>query len=140
MLRRNLARCPRNIKDMAYKAILRPQVEYASAVWDPYSANTIKRFVCHDFSWESSVSAMLTNLKWPTLEQRRAEARLCMMHRIINCKVDISEQTLFQRTTRASRRSHSHQFHTIRPQKDCFKYSFVPRTIIQWNNQLQLWT
>lgn len=77
---------------------------------------------------------MMEKLKWPTLEQRRAEARLCMMHRIVNQNVEIPEQTLFTRATREGRRTHSHQFRTVRPNKDCFKYSFVPRTVIQWNN------
>ena len=35
VLRRNLKKCPRNLKDPAYKSILRPKLEYASSVWDP---------------------------------------------------------------------------------------------------------
>ncbi len=35
-LRRNLYNCPRNIKETAYTAYIRPVAEYASAVWDPH--------------------------------------------------------------------------------------------------------
>ena len=36
VLRRNLKNCPREIKNMAYKSILRPKMEYAAPIWDPY--------------------------------------------------------------------------------------------------------
>jgi hypothetical protein len=35
-LRRNIYRCPHDIKEQAYKSLVRPHLEYASAVWDPY--------------------------------------------------------------------------------------------------------
>ena len=42
VLKRNLKHCPRSIKDMAYKTILRPKLEYASAVWDPFTEDNIR--------------------------------------------------------------------------------------------------
>ena len=35
-LRRNLSSCPEGVKEAAYKALVRPHVEYASSVWDPH--------------------------------------------------------------------------------------------------------
>ena len=35
-LRRNLAFAPRQTKDIAYKTLVRPQLEYASPVWHPH--------------------------------------------------------------------------------------------------------
>ena len=34
-LRRNLAACPRDVKESAYKGLVRPILEYGSSVWDP---------------------------------------------------------------------------------------------------------
>ena len=34
-LRRNISSCPRDVKEMAYKGLVRPILEYASPVWDP---------------------------------------------------------------------------------------------------------
>ena len=86
VLRRNLKNCPRNPKDLAYKSILRPKLEYASSVWDPYTAENINklegvqrrsaRFVCNKYSRKESVTSMLDDLEWPPLQQRRAESRL----------------------------------------------------------------
>ena len=39
-LRRNLSSCPEGVKEAAYKALVRPNVEYASSVWDPHLKNT----------------------------------------------------------------------------------------------------
>ena len=56
VLRRNLKNCPREIKNMAYKSIFRPKMEYAVPIWDPYTNDNIQllervqrraaRFVC----------------------------------------------------------------------------------------------
>ena len=34
-LRHNISSCLRNVKEMTYKGLVRPILEYASAVWDP---------------------------------------------------------------------------------------------------------
>ncbi len=36
-LRRNLHGCTRDIKDIAYNTLVRPTLEYCSAVWDPHT-------------------------------------------------------------------------------------------------------
>ena len=36
ILRRNLSSCPQNVKETAYKGLVRPILKYASPVWDPH--------------------------------------------------------------------------------------------------------
>ena len=36
-LRRNMHRCSREVKEAAYKTLVRPKLEYASVAWDPHS-------------------------------------------------------------------------------------------------------
>mgnify|MGYP003444291098 FL=1 len=42
LIRRNLYRCPQNIKSLAYTTLVRPLLEYASAAWDPYTGRNVK--------------------------------------------------------------------------------------------------
>ena len=94
LLKRNLSTCDRNTKEVAYKALVRPLLEYCQAVWDPHQSNTISdierlqrrtaRFVLNDYNRQSSVTAMLDRLEWEPLWLRRAKARLCTFYREIN--------------------------------------------------------
>ena len=143
VLKRNHRHCPRSIKDMAYKTILRPKLEYASAVWDPFTEDNIRKleavqrraaqFVCNSYRQIASVSSMLNELSWPLLEQRRAEARLGLFYRIVHKSVDIDAATLMTRSTRPTRKANVVQYTRHMTSKDCYKFSFIPRTIIQWN-------
>ena len=36
-LRRNLYSCPQDVKEAAYKGLVRPVLEYGSSVWDPHT-------------------------------------------------------------------------------------------------------
>ena len=91
-LKRNLNKCSKQVKESAYLTMVRPQLEYASAVWDPYHVGDIpelekvqRRAVCwvlNDYGRFSSVSLMLDQLKWPTLQVRWKLSRLQILHKI----------------------------------------------------------
>ena len=73
-LRRNLRGCPQDVKAQAYTTLVRPVLEYASTVWDPYTLQQIyalervqrqaARFVTGDYSSRDpgSVTRMLQQL------------------------------------------------------------------------------
>jgi len=48
-LQRNLGNFPESIKELAYKALVRPHLEYASPVWDPWIDKHIKQI--EDVQW-----------------------------------------------------------------------------------------
>ena len=141
-LRRNIRVDHPQLKAMAYKAIVRPQLEYASCVWDPHQSTYIDniekvqrraaRWVCSDYSPLSSVTSMLDVLGWRTLEQRRSDARLAMLFKIVHGQVAIPSDQLV-RPSRLTRHSHSYSFRQIQSTKNSLKYSFFPLTIVQWN-------
>ena len=64
-------------KQNAYNSLVRPIVEYASTVWDPYTQKDIHtlemvqrrgaRYICNKHGNRSSVDTMLDTLKWKTL-------------------------------------------------------------------------
>ena len=93
-LARNIPRCCRKVKQMAYTTYIRPTVEYASPVWDQHTKrNTNKiemvqrRCACYvtgNFDRTSSVTSLLNYLSWPTLEERWRQYRLAVMYRILH--------------------------------------------------------
>ena len=43
LLKRTLSPCSQNVKSIAYKILVRPQLEYASEVWSQYAMKCIKK-------------------------------------------------------------------------------------------------
>ena len=143
-LKRNLKIKSSAVKSHAYKAFVIPTLEYASAVWDPHTRTQINqiekvqrraaRYVTNRYHNTSSVTDMLHNLNWPSLDIRRTRVRLIMFYKIIHHVVAIHPlDTLLLPTTTITRYNSSHTYQHIRTDKDSYKYSFYPRTIIQWN-------
>ena len=91
-LRRNLNISSTSVKELAYKSLVRPSLEYASSVWDPYLTEDINklekiqrkaaRYVANRHRNTSSVSDMINNLEWRELANRRTDARLAMLYKI----------------------------------------------------------
>jgi hypothetical protein len=52
------------------------------------------RYVVNRYHNASSVTSMLEELKWPTLEERRKRARLILMYKIVNglVKIDATDR------------------------------------------------
>ena len=69
LLQRNLYTCSQSVKENAYKSLVRPKLEYCSAVWDPHNKNTkttlekvqqhAARFLCNNYRHRASVKNML---------------------------------------------------------------------------------
>jgi hypothetical protein len=85
-LRRNLNKCSKEVKEKAYTTLIRPNLEYGSSVWDffhQYQIDAVEmvqrrasRFVTGQYNRYQSVTSMLQELKWTSLQQRRQEQRL----------------------------------------------------------------
>jgi len=45
-VKRNLYSCSKKTKHAAYITLVRPQLEYATAVWDPYRQNQVDQIEC----------------------------------------------------------------------------------------------
>lgn len=142
-VKRNIKVKSPNIRECAFKTLVRPQLEYASTIFDPYTQTNINklervqrraaRWTSDDYSHYSSVSDMLQRLDWRTLQQRRADAHLCLLYKIIHEQVAISIPHYFEPNHRVSRFCHSMSFKQNHTRVDYYKFSFFPRTIVQWN-------
>ena len=122
LLRRHLKHCTPKVKEIAYKSLLRPQLEYCSSVWDPYEKGDVAtlekvqrmaaRLVKGDYKRESSVTQMICDLGWQSLEARRALSRLSLMYKIAHGLVDVESQILV-RSGRATRQSQGQHYRNI---------------------------
>ena len=102
---------------MAFNSLVRPQVEYTSAVWSPYTKENINkiekvqrraaRWVSNDYSSYSSVTDMLSNLGWQSLENRRTDKRLAMFYKIVYGLVAIPLSSYFEHAEVYTRHMHS---------------------------------
>ena len=118
-------------------------MEYAAAVWDPYTGENIDklemvqrraaRYVCNNYIQMASVTGMLQRLEWRSLQQRHADIRLVFLYKCMNGLVaaDLSDQLV--RQTRPSRHCNSMAYHVPVETKTYVQKSFLPHTLNQWN-------
>ena len=90
---------------MAYNALVRPQLEYAMPVWDPHTNDKITqieklqkraaRWTCNNFVKYASVSEMVNNFGWSSLEPRCADSCLCLFYKVVHGLVAVPFPTMF---------------------------------------------
>ena len=136
---RNLHNYTPDIKHLAYNTLVRPTLEYCSAVWDPYTKQNIDklekintraaRFITHNYTRTPGITTHIKNqIKMDLLETRR------QAHRLTINLIDIDKHEYFQAAhTRNTRNSHRHKINTYHTNTDSYKHSFFPRTICDWN-------
>ena len=78
----------------------------------------------------SSVTAMVNQLNWTTLQERRAQAKAVMVYRISNNLVDVPHTFL---TPTVALRGHSSRYLVPFTRTDIYRYSFFPDSIRIWN-------
>ena len=85
------------------------------------------RWTINDYSPYSSVTQTQQELSWWSLDQRRADVRLCMLYKITHGMVAIQMPSYFKQPQTATR--HSLRVPNI-PEPE--PYSF-PLAVVQWN-------
>ena len=143
-IKRNLNSCTEDIKSMAYKTLVRPTIEYCSAVWDPHTQEQIHqlesiqkraaRFVKKDYSRQSSITQILKDLDWPSLQTRRKIDRLTILQKAREGHLALPLRNVLHPAQRLTKRSHINAYQELQTNKDTFKFSFFPRTVKDWNS------
>lgn len=143
-LQRNLRINNSDTKTAAYTMMVRPHVEYCVTVCNPHTVQDkyqlemvqrrAARYCTNRYHNKSSVTDMLQDLNWETLESRRTKLQLTMLFKIVNDLVDVPADLYLTPAIGKTRARHSKKFQQYQPRTDTFKYSFFPRTIPVWNS------
>lgn len=139
-VKRNLSKCPPNVKEIAYKSLVRPILEYAAPAWDPHTQTNIKKIEhiqrqaarwvgkCYDRT-PGTVTNLLNDLKWQSLEDRRRNSRLVLFYKAINNQAAIEIPELVSKSLERSTRN----LCKISSNSNVYKYSFFNQAVVDWN-------
>ena len=95
------------------------------------------RFVSNDYYRTSSVTEMISNIGWDSLQRRKNLARLSMMYRTVHHLVDVPvEQYLTPSISRT--RGRDSLFFQLWTSITTYQHSFFLRTVILWNQLPQI--
>ena len=143
-LRRNLYACPQEVKEAAYKGLVRPVLEYSGSIWDPSGVglqnelekvqNRAAMFVRGNYNFETgSMTGILEHLKWESLKKQRRDSRLKLLYKGLKGKASISTDDLIPLVRRCSN-DHSMAYQVPIANTDIYECSFPPpQTIRNWN-------
>ena len=106
VFRRNLFSCPQDVREAAYKGLVRPILECGtSSVWDPHYEGLIgdlekvqkraARFVTRNYTYEKgSMTGILKKLKWESLQKRRKDNRIILLYKGLKGRAKIPTDDL----------------------------------------------
>ena len=99
----NLYTCSPQVKEIAYKSLIRCQLDYASPAWNHHTTRNISKiesmqcsaavFVLGNYTYgpNAHLTADISiTLKWPTLQHRRALYDLALFYKIRNHLINIA--------------------------------------------------
>ena len=143
-LQRNIRINNSDTKAAAYKTLVRPNLEYCASEWSSYTAagkqkiqmvqRQEARYATNCYHNTSSVTDMLQDLDWESLESRRVKIQLTLLFKVIQDLVDIPASAYLTPASTRTRANHTKKLRQISSKSDVYKHSFFPRTIPVWNS------
>ena len=128
-----------------YLTKIRPHLEYASPVWDPFHKGEIEELenvqkfalrMCLK-SWDMDYSELLEKAHIPTLSSRRSRASLQHLTKIVKnqtyiyfpeAPITVRQNPYFTRTSKVN------TLVVPRANSTSHKFSFFPKTLALWNS------
>ena len=126
--------CPQDVREAAYKGLVRPIFEYGSSVWDPHYEGLIDdlekvqkhaaRIVTRNYTYEKgSMTDILKKLKWESLQKRRKDNRIILLYK------GLKGRAKYIPKNRRCRNQHSLAFQIPSASTNAYLHSFFPKTI-----------
>ena len=92
------------------------------------------RYATNRYHNTNSVTDILQDLDWESLESRRVKIQLTLLFKVIQDLVDIPAAAYLTPTSTRTRANHTKKLRQISSKTDAYKFSFFPRTIPVWNS------
>ena len=92
------------------------------------------RFLSNNFRRKASVSEMLHDLGWQSLDGRRQDQRLVLFYKIISGLASVETEDIFTPSDSRTRKNHSFKFKHLQANCDSYRFSIFPAAISSWNN------
>ena len=109
LLKRTLSPCSQIVKSIAYKMLVRPQLEYSIEVWNPYTMKCIKkiehiqrnscRLISQEYRRGTDTSVLINRLDIESLYTRRLIHQATMFYKIHYNLVDTCPPSYIQHVT-----------------------------------------
>ena len=125
-----------------YKSTVLPLVYYCSSVWAPHhkkyieEVESVQKFATRIVmkSWNDSYSSLISQLNWPTFEQRRNCQKLVLCYKIVK-NLSCIPSSNFVSYPHPSLR-HSHNLCLLSPltRSNSHKFSFFVSVVPLWNS------
>ena len=80
-----------------------------------------------------TITSLLEELKWPSLEHRRKQTSLTNLCKIVNGTLAVEIPNYFSQKERQTRNDHPLKFINAGCRTNICKYSFFPRSVKEWN-------
>lgn len=153
-LRRHFSGFCQEAKILLYNSYVLSRLEYCAAAWDPYTQANINqlervhnkgvRFITGHYSWFESVTRLREAVGLSTLAERRKAIRIDRLGKFLKDELPISYASrpplLSERHGAATRQQTLHagtlNEDQLNTRIDCRKYSFLPRTVRDFNASL----
>ena len=141
----NMTKANTTTFSLLYKTLVRPLLEYAAPVWNPYLVKDIhaiesvqrraSRLALRQKRGDMSYEERCDSLHWPSLSSRRTYSSLVECYKIVFGLSHLDFEEFFQfAKVKSTRANHSYKLYCKLSRINCFKYSFFNNVISYWNN------
>lgn len=142
LLYRRFKSANRNTLLQLYLSMVRPHLEYASPVWNPFMCKEIKRiedvekFAMRVITrrWDTGYQDLLNMVNIPSLESRRMHSSMCTLYKIVHGLCFFPPDIVLHGHNYSQRTNRELFLHQPFARTNAFYNSFVPRATNIWNS------